>query len=386
MRVGVISTVFPTKRNPAAGIYVKEELDSLTGHCEVRLIAPIANHHWFGESRSNAAHQNYPVVRPLTLGFPRWFMQRLYPSSMAVTLRLVGKSLFEGCDIVHAHNAFPEGGAAVKAFGGRFPVIITAHGSDLHLFAMKPNLRPGIVKALNSAKRIICVSSFLTKTLRMLGVTTKTVVIPNGIDVSFLTPGDKEQSSEFLGLEPDRARIIFAGNFFEVKGIEYLIQAMPAVLEKKPDCELILLGARPDSSDRHRYKKNIDSAGVSHAIRIVDRMPHEEIPTWISASDLLVLPSIREGFGLVAAEALACGRPVVATKSGGPEDIVQECMGILVPTRDPESMAHAILKVFDGEGIMSPESLAESARSRFSYEIVAGKILDVYNTVLREFA
>ncbi|MBT4485826.1 MAG: glycosyltransferase [Candidatus Latescibacteria bacterium] len=200
MRIGVISTVFPTKRNPTAGIFVKEELDSLAGHCEVRLIAPIANHYWFGESRSNDAHQKYPVLRPFALGFPRWFMQRLYPSSMAATLRLADRSFFKGCDIIHAHNAFPEGGAAVKAFGGRFPVIITAHGSGLHLFAMKSALKPGIVKALNSAQRIICVSSYLTKILRVLGVTTKTVVIPNGIDLSFLTPGDKEQNSELLGL------------------------------------------------------------------------------------------------------------------------------------------------------------------------------------------
>ena len=384
MKIGVVSVLYPSTRNPTSGIFVKEELDSLSRNVEIKLIAPLPNQHWFRESRIKTANTVYPVVRPFTIAFPRWFMQKYYPSSMAFTLRRVGTEFFDGCDIVHAHFAFPEGVAVVKAFAERFPILITVHGGDINYFAMKPDLKPDIVQALNAAKRIICVSKSLVKTLKGLGVTSETVVIPNGIYTTHLTPGSKINASELLGLEPRRPRILYAGNFVVVKGVEYLIQAMTEVLKVIPDCELVLLGARPGKVDRSRYKRYIESSGVEHAVKIVERVPHDELPHWIHASDLLALPSIREGFGLVAVEALACGRPVVSTRSGGPEDIVVKGTGLLVPPKNPEALSEALLKVLGGDGILSPESLAESARSRFLYEIVTDKIVNVYKDICSE--
>ena len=226
MKIGVVSTLYPTTRNPTFGIFVKDELDNLACHVEVKLIAPLPNQHWFGESRSEAAGADYPVVRPFTLAFPGWFMQRFYPSSLALTLHHVGRTFFKGCDIIHAHNVFPEGVAAVKAFGERFPVIITVHGSDVNYFTMKTRLRPDIVSALNASKGVICVSNSLSKTLKGLGVTSKNVVIPNGIDTALFTPGDRKCGVELLDLEPHRPRILFIGNFVDVKGVEYLIKAI----------------------------------------------------------------------------------------------------------------------------------------------------------------
>ncbi len=161
--------------------------------------------------------------------------------------------------------------------------------------------------------------------------------------------------------------------------MEYLIKAMPVVLEKYPGCELILLGAGTGRANRLCYDKYIEDAGVKDTVKIKERVPHEYFPPWVHASDLLALPSISEGFGLVAAESLACGRPVVSTISGGPEDIVGEGMGLLVPPKNPDALARAILKVLDGDGILNSEYLVESARSRFSYNIVTEKILEVYN-------
>ncbi|MCD6307706.1 MAG: hypothetical protein J7M24_01775 [Candidatus Latescibacteria bacterium] len=92
LSVGVVSTVFPTAANPVAGIFVREELDHLSGLADIRLLAPLPNQHWWKEARSrkNGPGTSYPVVRPFTLAFPRWFMQSLYPSSLAVTIRRFG--------------------------------------------------------------------------------------------------------------------------------------------------------------------------------------------------------------------------------------------------------------------------------------------------------
>ncbi|HDY89208.1 MAG TPA: glycosyltransferase family 4 protein [bacterium] len=383
MRIGVISVLFPTERRPAFGIFVKDELDHLIKYVDIRLIAPLPNQSWF-EKGKKSMHEPYPVIRPFTLAFPRWFLQKQYPNSMAYTLKKYGRAFFDGCDIVHAHNAFPDCVASVKVFGKKIPVIVTVHGSDVNVFAMKLNLRPDIVHALNNVNRIICVSNSLSDKLKEIGVTSKTEIISNGIDTGLFFPGDRTSACKFLGIDPDRPRIIFAGNFYKIKGIEYLIQSMPLVLQKYPDCELILLGAQPGRKDIVLYRDSIVSAKIENAVRIVTKVAHEKLPVWMQASDLLVLPSLKEGFGIVAAEALACGKPVVATKSGGPEDIVEEGLGFLVPPGNFEALGEGILRVLDGTGILNSNAMAESIKSRFSYESITQKIVGVYKEVLNE--
>ena len=383
MKIGVVSTLFPGRRNPHLGIFVSDELDNLVRYhgCDFKVIAPLPNHRALGEKRKVTAAAGYPVIRPFVCAFSRMFMQKYYPASLT---RVLGKrtSFFADRDIVHAHNAYPEAIAAVNAFGDHLPVVVTVHGSDINHFAEQPHLRPAIIRALNTADQIIAVSNDLARKVRTLGVTTDVTVIPNGIDTALFQPGAKAAASAELGLDPGRPRILFAGNFLPVKGIEYLVQAMPAVLERVPDCELVLLGAQPGTGDRERYMEPMRASGVHSSVTVADRVAHECLPVWFRAADVFVLPSIHEGFGLVAAEALACGRPVVATRCGGPEDIVREGTGFLAPPRDPEGLADALVHALSGDGIMTSGEISEFAGRIFSYQHVADNIHEVYSRIL----
>lgn len=383
MKIGVVSTLFPGRRDTHSGVFVRDELDSLARYhgCDFKVIAPLANHRAFGERRSYATPAGYPVIRPFVFAFSRWFMQRRYPASLAFVLgRNAG--FFADRELVHAHNAFPDAIAAVGVYGSRLPVVVTVHGSDINHFAGKPDIRPAIVRALGNADLIIAVSDDLRRKVRDLGVRTDVKVIPNGIDTSLFRPGPKDDAARELGLDPARPRILFAGNFLPVKGIEYLVRAMPAVLEQAPGCELVLLGARPGTGDRGLYTEPIRDSGVDASVTIVERVAHNLLPVWYRAADVFVLPSVHEGFGLVAAEALACGRPVVATRCGGPEDIVKGHTGYLVPPRDPEALADAVIRALQGEGIAAPEQIAGYAHSAFSYESVAENIHREYERIL----
>jgi len=413
VKIGVVSHLFPRKRMLMSGIYVREELDALAGSVDIRLIAPLPNLQWFGElykekfqvssfkfQVSDFKHDDsgqaairrtepvsgvsctaeYTVVRPFVLAFPRWFLQRLYPASMALSL-ILSRSFLGECDCIHVHTAFPDVAAVVRTFGNNTPIIGTVHGSDLNYFAMKPSLRPQIVTALNRCARIICVSNSLERTAHELGVRAETTVIPNGIDTSVFRPGEKNDACTRLGLNPARPRVLYAGNFVPVKGIEHLFRAMPHILGRYPECELVLVGASPGTAPRTPYDSLIADVGIGSSVRVVERVERTELPGWIHASDVVAVPSIRKGFGLIAAESLACGRPVVSTRSGGPEDIVEDGQGLLVPPGDSEAFGAALLTVLDGHGINKPEILAESAVRRFSYESVARRILDVYESV-----
>jgi len=380
MRVGVVSWLYPSRRNPGNGIFVRGELEHLAAFAEIRLIAPLHNQYWFGEIHSETSAAGYPVIRPFTWLFPSWFFQRFSPAAMAGALSR-SRGFFSGCDLVHAHNAFPEAVAVVRAFGREFPVVVTVHGSDVNLLMGRRTLHEAIVEALSSVRRVICVSRALASTLRENGVTAAIEVIPNGIDTAHFTPGDKRAACETLGLDPDRPRVLYAGNFVPWKGIEYLIQAMPDTARVFPECELVLLGARPGAGDRERYRGLIAHTGMKRLVRICEWVPNRELQAWYRASDVFALPSLKEGFGIVAAEALACGRPVVATRSGGPEDIVEEGLGYLVPPADAPALACALVLALRREGVLDPASIARSASERFSCETVTRRILAVYDRV-----
>lgn len=381
MNLGVVSQLYPTRRQPSAGIFVREQLDCLAPHVGIKLISPIRNQYWPGETHAGTADAGYPFIRPFMLSFPRWFKQHLYPASMALTLSR-SRDFFAGCDLVHAHYAFPDAVATVLTFGARLPIVVTVHGSDVNLFAMKPRLQPAIVEALNAARTIISVSRSLAVSLRRIGVTSGIEIIPNAINTARFTPGDRRESCLRLGLDPERPRLLFIGNFYPVKGIEYLLRAFPEVLRCHPECELALVGCTPGGHDAQKYLELARSLGVQDSMTIREQTAHDAVPLWMRSADVFVLPSLAEGFGIVAAEALACGTPVVATRCGGPEDIVGEGHGFLVPPKDPGSLAEAILRAMDRDGIEPPSVLAASVRARFSEESVIRRILEVYRRVL----
>jgi glycosyltransferase involved in cell wall biosynthesis len=113
------------------------------------------------------------------------------------------------------------------------------------------------------------------------------------------------------------------------------------------------------------------------------KRPNAEIPLWMNACDVVVLPSLSEGFGVVLVEAMACGKPVVATACGGPEDIVTSDTGILVPPADETALAQAMSDALGSGGRFSPVVIRQYAVENYAYKGIAARILDVYAEALR---
>jgi glycosyltransferase involved in cell wall biosynthesis len=225
---------------------------------------------------------------------------------------------------------------------------------------------------------VITVSRFNAEKLLSLGVpSNKLHVIPNGYDEHLFKPLSTAKAREKLGLPQNKKILLSVGNLVDVKGHTYLIGAMSLVLRKRKDIRLIIVGSGPL---KELLQSMVKRYGLEDYVMLAGGRRHEEIPIWMSASDIFILPSLREGFPTVIPEAMACGKPIVATKVGGvPEAIYSDELGILVPPKDPEWLSWAILEGFNRK--CDSTTILGHAK-KYSWSELAKQILLIYQKAL----
>jgi glycosyltransferase involved in cell wall biosynthesis len=281
-------------------------------------------------------------------------------------------------DLIHAH--FLSGGFIAATLKDKLiiPLILTVHGHDVYSTPFKPEWRELAKTIFYHSDHIITPSYFNVKHLSLLGVPKyKISVIPNGYDESLFKPLPKEFARKRLNLPSGKRIVISVASLVPVKGHEDLIDAMRIVSKKYNDVILFIIGSGLLFGELNKKVKEYD---LRNKVFIIGRRPHNEIPLWINASDVFVLPSLREGFPTVIPEAMGCGKPIVATNVGGiPEAISSNDLGILVNPKDPYALASAILEALDKR--WDPEIISQHAK-KYSWSNLAKQIINVYNMVL----
>ena len=278
-------------------------------------------------------------------------------------------------DLIHAHFTWSAGyvGAKLKE-KYRVPVIVTAHGYDIYDLPFKDEeWREKIGYVLNAADFIITVSNSNLDCIKNLNVKTPVKVIPNGFRGDWFHSRDSNECRKTLNLPLDKKIILTIGSLAEIKGHKYLIDAMKEVVKQKKNTLCIIVG---DGKLKNKLKKQIRKAGLENYVKLVGGKPHNEIPIWMNACDAFVLPSLRESFGIVQIEAMACGKPVVATYNGGSEEIItSEDYGFLVEPANPEELAEKILIALHKE--WDSEKIRKYAE-QFRWVDIAKEIVKVY--------
>ncbi|WP_297486551.1 glycosyltransferase family 4 protein [Thermococcus sp.] len=339
------------------GIFVKEQVDRLREYFgEVYVISPQP----FGTNKilQDYQYENVRVFFPRFFHLPvGYFRKRLGNNFFKAALKVIKKEGLE-FDIIHAHFTWPSGyaGALLKKSLGK-PLVVTGHGYDVYdlPFRDKTWFR-GVKFALDSADHVITVSNRNREILvEKLGVPVgKVSVIPNGFDSNLFKPLDKAKAKRKLGLPLDKKIVLNVANLVPVKGHEFLVRAMVDVLKVRRDILLVVVG---DGPLRGKLEGLVKKLGLSEYVKFVGARPHDEIPLWMNAADLFVLPSLREGNPTVMFEALGVGLPFVGTSVGGvPEVIKSEDYGLLCPPADAKCLAEKILsgltKVWDTRKIV----------------------------------
>jgi len=259
-------------------------------------------------------------------------------------------------DLVHSHLYFPNLAAQVAGWREGVPVVSSLHNLELEPEILQDNLRFTCRKqwALQQVARIgvrvgrptlIAVSDAVRQSaLRQLGVAPETIVtIHSGIDPdAFVPPAASASLRDRLGLSPSTLVLVIVGRLVPLKGHRYLLEALPALRAVVPDATLLVVG---DGAERELLAALATSLGLAGAVRFLgagrDLVDHA-----LEAADIVVAPSLSEGFGLAVLEAMAMSRPCVASRTGGlPEIVEHEGSGLLVPPGDAGALAAALLRL-----------------------------------------
>ncbi len=277
--------------------------------------------------------------------------------TITATWKLIRMVRKNDIDLIHAHYLLPPGLVAV--LGGVLTgkkTCITLHGSDVFLLSSRKILKPFFHMILKKADEVFVVSKSLEdKILKMNipGVDKKLKVTWNGVDVEKFNPENTSDFKKEIGIAEDKPLVLFLGNLVRQKGVHYLLRAKKFM---EQPAFLAIVGGGPllqDLKGMTEYE-NIKDVHFTGARYDIDKI--------IPAAELLVLPSLSESFGIALLEAMASGKPVVATSVGGIPELVSEDVGILIEPRNPVALAEAMDLILENKDLR--EKMGEKARER----------------------
>jgi L-malate glycosyltransferase len=315
---------------------------------------------------------NYPLFRE-----PQYLL--------ALANKVVNVSRDERLDIIHAHYAVPHATAGYLAKqilgagnGGRVPrVITTLHGTDITLLGADRSYKEIVAFSIAQSDGVTAVSESLkADTNRELGRTRDIRVIPNFVDADIARRTDRSGLRASLA-NPDEKIVIHVSNFRPVKRVAAVVEIFRQIHAQVPS-RLLMVGDGPDLAEASQCAR---AAELGDSVRFLG--DQEQVVQLLSASDLFLMPSAQESFGLAALEAMACEVPVVASRVGGVPELVEDGVtGFLCPPDDLAAMARASVRLLTDEVLHA--RMAQAARKRAVERFTEARIVPMYEAFYDE--
>lgn len=256
----------------------------------------------------------------------------------------------------------------------------------------------GEKKVISKANRIIAATLAEKSQLEFLykAPSSKISVIPPGVDTRHFYPIPKDEAKEVVGVPEDSHTILFVGRIEPLKGIDKLIQAI-AIIQKNGELRccphnLVIIGGEPNAkpeemnAEMARLQDMVEDLGIENFVIFLGKQDQQLLPYYYSASEIVVMPSHYESFGMVALEAMACGTPVVASQVGGLAFLVRDGeTGFVVPGNDVQMLAKRLVELIKDKDLRNKlgNKSAEYAQL-YAWEIISEKMIEVYNQVLEK--
>jgi teichuronic acid biosynthesis glycosyltransferase TuaC len=359
----VFTTLFPSPAQPQAGVFIRERMFRIAATLPLTVVAPRPwfpfqsvlrkwRPHFRPESPAEEVQEGIRVLRPRFMSFPG-MLKRLDGLFLAwgsfATMRRLKRS--GRLDILDAHFAYPDGYAAgLLGAWLRVPVTVTLRGTEIR-HALDPVLMPRVRRALQSACRIFAVAESLKRVACALGVPDDKVrVVGNGVDTDKFHETDKRDARRRFGLPDDAPVMISVGGLVERKGFHRVIECMPALLQRYPNLQYVIVGAAgPEGDYSEILRAQVRELGLVDRVHFVGSVAPQALKVPLSAADIFVLATRNEGWANVFLEAMACGLPVVTTDVGGNREVVcDERLGIVVPFGERTALQNALFRALEG--------------------------------------
>jgi glycosyltransferase involved in cell wall biosynthesis len=377
LRIALVTPMLPVEHDPTRGRYIHETARSLSRLADVKVLFQSVRYPRIGVAPKSYLYGDvdagyrldgidveafsYRGIPVLSRGLNGWLAAR----ALAPRVRRLRP------DVVLGYWVYPDGAAALRvARQLGLPCVVGALGSDIHV---RTGLNAILTRrTIRGADALIAVSEAMRQgAMRDFGAQPGRVrTIVNGFNTSVFGPMDQAQARQALRLPAVGPMLAYVGRFVEAKGLVELVEAFSRLAAQRADLRLALVG---DGVMKPRLLSLVQASGARDRILMPGGMAPHDVARWINASDLLVLPSWSEGYPNVVVEALACGRPVVATDVGGTREIVNADNGLLVAPRDVQALRAAIEQAL----VRSWDRAAIAARMRRSWDDVARETLDV---------
>lgn len=303
------------------------------------------------------------------------------PYDLALANMMVNLIQYGKLDILHVHYAIPHATSAylakqiLKEKAAHVPIITTLHGTDITLIGSDPSYKQVVDFSINQSDGVTAVSEYLKKeTYDIFDIKKDIRVIPNFIDLDRFKRSQKEHFK--MAICPNGEKVVtHVSNFREVKRVPDVVSAFNQVLKNGVEAKLLLVG---DGPDRQKAEQKCRELGMCEHVRFLGKQ--EQVEEVLSISDLFMIPSGSETFGLAALEAMSCSVPIVSSNIGGlPEVNIHDETGYLCELGDIECMGRCATEILTDEKLHA--RLSVNARKRaemFDLDSVVGVYEDYY--------
>ncbi|MEQ9426687.1 MAG: glycosyltransferase [Cyclobacteriaceae bacterium] len=395
MNVFTIPSWYPSESNPIYGIFIKEQVEALArNHPEhnfgvstwgqgnesnllwakdhIRNLSKVLN---LNKASEKGILSNFWEYHTATFIWTRKFLKGNKKGIIQANRKNLIKfqHQFGKVDVIHAQAVYPAGYIALalsKEF--KIPYVITSRMSPFPFdeFVNKKQIDPIIDIPLKNASNLIAISKPLETRLNELGYK-HTTVIHNLANEQFFKPIEISPSEQVIFLT--------SGRLVPQKGIDILLEAVALTKTKTSKAfSLLIAGEGPEKAVLKDQTKKLELNNVGW----LGELNREQTREAIQRCSCFVLASRHETFGNVLTEAIACGKPIIATACGGPEDIVNDTNGLLAEAESPKELADRMFDMIESYGHYDSAAIRKDFEERFSSKVITPRIIDLYREVV----
>ncbi|MEQ6120045.1 glycosyltransferase [Reichenbachiella sp. MALMAid0571] len=282
---------------------------------------------------------------------------------------------FGKIDLIHAHVSHPGGYIAMHLSRNlNIPFVITEHMTPFPFSSYQKNgkISKLVTLPLAEASKTICVSDFLKRSIAGKAKA-NLCVINNFVDEDFFTPKQK------ISDRNDPISLLFIGRLVPQKGLDILLKALKILLKSKLHIELKIGGTGENEKE---YQLLCNELGLGNNVVWLGNLDRNQVKHYLQQCDAFVLPSRNENNPVVILEALACGKPVITTSCGGPEEMITEAEGLIAKPENPDDLSNKIKILSDNLSIYNATTTRNNFMENHSSKMSTNKLLDIYKSVV----